>query len=683
MISHSTVVEAGDLRAGAGSSVSGSWPSSLKQGIWMMSFIAPNASRRSWAHGSGILVAEMDAAIVTEPAAPRLPSLGAGSGSRGARRRSRASRSGRGRSGCTGWRSRVLLVVALLLRLWGIKQGLPYSYNTDEATHFVPRAIGFFGHDLNPHYFLNPPAYSYLLYIVFELWFGGADAVAHAYTTDPDRGVRGRARRRRGARDGRRCGSPIWPARGCSGARVGLLAAAILGGRVPAGLLQPPGAQRRARRSRRWRSSLYGIAGVLRRGRTRDYVVAGVGIGLAAATKYTGGIMLVCLLGGGRRRRRPARSLAARCAASRSRWRAGAGGVRGRQPVRGARLLGVPVRRLPAGLAGGGPDPVKLGTPAGSGIAYYLWTFTWGLGWGPTLAALGGAALLLRAAPRRDGAACCCRRRSRFIIFMGDQQRFFGRWLMPIFPIVALLAAYGAVELVRWLARPRRVPAARSAGGARRRCCCSARASSPTSTTTRCSPGPTPATSTRAWMVAHVPAGAKVVIEPLVPDNWAMDIGVSLPATPTGERWWRYPTWLTDARPARQPAPRRASTGTCSSISTSASCIRRCSTVTSADGYCWLVIGSLQAGRAFAQPRRRPAAIAYYAAARAARAARLPRQPVRDGRAPGAVQLRLVDRLLPAPVPAPGPGDERLPADGREMRLARPESRALTASYPR
>ena len=29
----------------------------------------------------------------------------------------------------------------------------------------------------------------------------------------------------------------------------------------------------------------------------------------------------------------------------------------------------------------------------------------------------------------------------------------------------------------------------------------------------------------RAWMVKHVPAGSKVVIEPLVPDNWAMDVG--------------------------------------------------------------------------------------------------------------------------------------------------------------
>src|SRR3989440_4448949 len=79
----------------------------------------------------------------------------------------------------------LLLVVALLLRLWGIKQGLPYSYNTDEAQHFVPRAVSFFSHDFNPHYFLNPPAYSYLLHIVFETWFGGSDAVMRAYAKDP------------------------------------------------------------------------------------------------------------------------------------------------------------------------------------------------------------------------------------------------------------------------------------------------------------------------------------------------------------------------------------------------------------------------------------------------------------------------------------------------------------------
>ena len=60
---------------------------------------------------------------------------------------------------------------------------------------------------------------------------------------------------------------------------------------------------------------------------------------------------------------------------------------------------------------------------------------------------------------------------------------------------------------------------------------------------------------TRAWMVAHVPAGAKVVIEPVVPDNWATDVGRSLPVDAHGERWRRYPTWLTDVDAQRQPAP--------------------------------------------------------------------------------------------------------------------------------
>ncbi len=188
-----------------------------------------------------------------------------------------------------------LLIVTFLLRLWGIKQGLPYSYNVDEATHFVPRAIAFFGHDLNPRYFLNPPAYSYLLHIVFELWFGGADGVQKAYATDPTAvyvvarvvaAVLGTL--------------AVWLTY-LAGTRffnrnIGLLAAAIFGlaflpifyshlalNDVPT--LAPVAL------------SLYGAASVMRRGRRRDYVIAGIGIGLAAATKYTGGVTVLCLCG--------------------------------------------------------------------------------------------------------------------------------------------------------------------------------------------------------------------------------------------------------------------------------------------------------------------------------------------------------------------------------------------------
>jgi len=49
-----------------------------------------------------------------------------------------------------------------------------------------------------------------------------------------------------------------------------------------------------------------------------------------------------------------------------------------------------------AALAGG-QDPTKIGTGPGSGVAYYVWSFTWGLGWAPSLAALGPDWLVLKA----------------------------------------------------------------------------------------------------------------------------------------------------------------------------------------------------------------------------------------------------------------------------------------------
>ncbi len=48
---------------------------------------------------------------------------------------------------------------------------------------------------------------------------------------------------------------------------------------------------------------------------------------------------------------------------------------------------------------------------------------------------------------------------------------------------------------------------------------------------------------TRDWLVAHVPAGTRIVVEPVVaPDGWAQDIGTASPVTPNGNRWAKYPT---------------------------------------------------------------------------------------------------------------------------------------------
>jgi len=494
----------------------------------------------------------------------------------------------------------------MLLRLWGIEQGLPYTYNGDEATHFVPHAIGFFGHDLNPHYFVNPPAYSYLLYISLELWFGGADAVRSAYTTDPT-AVFVLARVLT-ALLGTAAVWLTWAA----GARlfsrtVGLLAGAIVGlgflavfyshlalNDVPT--LAPVAL------------ALYGAAGVIRWGRRSDYAIAGVAIGLATATKYTGAIMLLCLLAAfvsdasGKSLKASARRMAM----------AGALALV-------AFLIANPYALLDASSflsgvsqqasAAAGQDPVKLGTRRGSGITYYLWTFTWGLGWGPTLAAVCGAVMLL--ARRRLGTALLLLPAPIvFIVLMGDQQRFFGRWLLPVFPIVALLGAYAAVEVGRWLIRARGLPV--PLVGALVGLLMLGQSLAADVHNDAVLSRPDTRNLARKWMVAHVPAGAQVVIEPLVPDNWGLDVGNSLQATPTGERWWRWPTWLTTLDRHGNPLPpgehrfvlvdqyeRYLYPGLIDRYAGS--------------GYCWIVIGSLQAGRAFAQPQDAPSAIAYYA----------------------------------------------------------------------
>ncbi len=99
-------------------------------------------------HGSGILGARP----WTRHRRTRRPRLTAAACARRGRppadaERGRAHRARTPRATFTGSRSALLLLATLGLRLWGIKQGLPYSYNTDEATHFVPRAIAFFSHD--------------------------------------------------------------------------------------------------------------------------------------------------------------------------------------------------------------------------------------------------------------------------------------------------------------------------------------------------------------------------------------------------------------------------------------------------------------------------------------------------------------------------------------------------------
>src|SRR5690348_15633550 len=189
----------------------------------------------------------------------------------------------------------VVLLVALGLRVWGVKQGMPFAYNADENAHFVPNAIGLFGHGWNPHYFVNPPAYTYLLHVVFDVWFGGRAGVSKAMATNPTEVFV--VARLTAAIVGT---VAVWLLY-LAGAKlfsraVGLLAAALLAVSFLAvfyshlALNDVPTLTPIA-------LSLWGTAGVLRDGRLRWYLLAGAGVGFACATKYTGGIVLLPLLG--------------------------------------------------------------------------------------------------------------------------------------------------------------------------------------------------------------------------------------------------------------------------------------------------------------------------------------------------------------------------------------------------
>ncbi|MDX6643140.1 MAG: hypothetical protein QOD76_1102, partial [Solirubrobacteraceae bacterium] len=354
------------------------------------------------------------------------------------------------------WRVALAAVLAgaLALRLWGIGHGMPYAYNVDENAHFVPRAIGMFGHGLDPHYFVNPPALTYLLHAVFAVWFGGRDAVGHAYATDPaEVFVLARVI---SALLGTLAVWLLYVAGArLLGRRAGLLAAALLAvAFLPVfyshlALNDTPALAPVA-------LALAGSAGVLRYGRRRDYLLAGAGVGLAWATKYTAAIVLLPLLAAAvcAPRRRPVRlglglGAALVCAVvahpyALLDWHAFVAGLRHQTAASGV---------------------AKLGLTESSGYRYYLWSLTWGVGWAPALAAVAGAVWLARV--ERRVAAVLVPAPLVFIAYMGSQERYFGRWLMPVLPIVCLLAAAAAIALVDALGRrhPRlRRPALAAAG---------------------------------------------------------------------------------------------------------------------------------------------------------------------------------------------------------------------------
>ena len=502
-----------------------------------------------------------------------------------------------------------VLAAALLLRVWGARHGLPFAYNVDEGTHFVPRAIGLFGHGWNPHYFANPPAFTYVLHAVFAVGFGGRDGVGHAYAVDP--GDVFLAARLASALLGVLAVGLLYIAGArLFGRRTGLLAAALLAvAFLPVhyshlALNDGPALAPVA-------LALVGCGGILLRGRALDFAVAGAGVGLAAATKYTAAIALVALVA----------AAAARLARPEAR-RSGLTGLGvGLAVAVAAFVVANPYAVLEYGEFRAGverqseaSDLGKIGVAEDNGVLYYLWVLGWGLGVGAAVAALVGSAILL-ARRRWWLAAVLVPVPALFLLGMGLQERYFGRYILPAFPFLCLLAAFWGLEVADAVARRR--PGLRHAATAVVALALLVQGLVYavhndvllTRADTRA--------ATRAWMVANLPIGTRVVLEPVVPQAWTEFDGAPPPGVERTTRWVRFPLGR---------APREAQ----AAISTPGVAGRESTAVQFEDypltrrpelldryrrsGYCWVVTGSTQRDRAFVDSRRLPRAVAYYRA---------------------------------------------------------------------
>jgi hypothetical protein len=398
--------------------------------------------------------------------------------------------------------------------------------------------------------------------------------------------------------------------------------------------------------------SAYGSAGVLTRGRASDYALAGAGLGLAAATKYTAGIVVLPLAVACATQLLGDRRAALRGIALASALAAAAFLLANPHALLSFDEFWADVRKQEEAASGFG----KLGLDYDSGLLYYLWVLTWGLGWVPLAAAIAGAVRVFAEDVRK--ALFLVPWPLVFLVYMGVQERFFGRWLLPAFPALALLAGVAVVRIVdAFRARPR----ARAVVGATLVTALLAQGLFYSVHVDTVLSRDDTRNAARTWMAAHVPPQSKVVVEPIVPDAWFADPDVrdagtarARGLTRSSRRWIKFATGRTTVDEQGRTIP--GGKGRDISIEDYERTLRPALVASYVrGGYCWVVSGSTQYGRAFADPGAVPDAIAYYRTlARYADVARV-LSPYRDGDGPVPFNFDWSFNHYPRAYARPGP----------------------------
>ena len=112
-------------------------------------------------------------------------------------------------------------------------------------------------------------------------------------------------------------------------------------------------------------------------------------------------------------------------------------------------------------------------------------------------------------------------------------------------------------------------------------------------------------------MVAHIPRGSPIVVEPVSPNDWANQVRPGGAIAASLQQWNKYPSMVSRISPAGalQSATRKVSVE--DYVRTLAPTLIDYYV---AHGFCWVISGSTQSARAFADPGAVPLAIAYYRA---------------------------------------------------------------------
>jgi hypothetical protein len=311
-----------------------------------------------------------------------------------------------------------------------------------------------FWQDLDPGYYQNPAAYTYLVYALLRAMYGPLGFlfdlrfanVTEQFDKNPTE-IWIAARTLAAALCMVGVAATYWAARRLWGIREGLVAAAVL-----AFAFLPVAYSRVALTDV---GALIGVALSLglavlahQRGGLKWFGLAGAAAGLAVSFKYTAGLALLPV------------AIAA-IARLRSDGLRALGGL-----ALGCALAAVVFVALNPYLFGSfdawwsdlrdqadvARDQPKPGQDSG-GVSYYLDSLTWGLGWAAAFAALAGAVIELRRNVVR-GLMLIAVPLALFV-YLSAQSRYFGRWLLPAYPALAMLTAAALSQLSSLVPNPK------------------------------------------------------------------------------------------------------------------------------------------------------------------------------------------------------------------------------------